>query len=432
MAASRKFFRFPALALCLVTSVAFAAGKPRSTSASRQFIVYGPDVAVRGALCDLAERTKSNLLRLLEQRDNWKTVLVINLDFPRANLPDAPPPQLVVSQLGYGLKLQLNLLATRKMREESVQRELLRAILIEIMYRGRGDIASGTPYVTPPDWLLDGILALQPGRDAKATAELLRSVVAARKIAPLENVVREKRAQLDAPSRLLHDAYSRALLQMLLDAPGGHAKLARLVVDLPVAPNDALADLRSHFPETLGQRSGKWWVLSVAQLSATDRHEPFTAAETAAQLDRILHFSIPGADGSSKEYSLGEFMKFRKVRSARPVLAQVGQRLFLLSARAHPSYRPIVRELYELSELLARGKARRIGERLGRVASYRAVIETQSREIDDYLNWYEATQSKAMSGAFSQLLDPAKEEQPLPRRRDPISVYLDSVEMETN
>jgi hypothetical protein len=38
-----------------------------------------------------------------------------------------------------------------------------------------------------------------------------------------------------------------------------------------------------------------------------------------------------------------------------------------------------------------------------------------------------------MSGAFSQLLEAAKSaDEPQPRRRDPISVYLDSIEVESN
>ena len=71
---------------------------------------------MRGAMCDLAEQTKANLLRLLDLRDNWKTPLIINLDYPRANFPDAPAAQLDVSQLGFGLKLQLNLLVTGELK----------------------------------------------------------------------------------------------------------------------------------------------------------------------------------------------------------------------------------------------------------------------------------------------------------------------------
>jgi hypothetical protein len=433
MPALRKFFVILGSTLCLTIGTDFAAGKPRSISTSRQFLVYGADVRVRGAMCDLAERTKSNLLRLLGLRDNWKTPLIINLDYPRANFPDAPVAQLDVSQLGYGLKLQLNLLMTPEMKGPAVQRELLRAILVEMMYRDRGNIAAATPYVTPPDWLVEGVLALQPGRDSDADAELLRTIVGSKKIAPLEDIVRQRRAQLDAPSRQLHEVYARALVQLLLDAPRGRSKFARFISDLPDSPNDALADLRAHFPETLGRAQGKWWALSVAQLSATDRYEMLSAAETAARLDHIVRFSIPAPDGTARDYSLGDYEIYRKLPAHRDVLRRASQQLLLLAARAHPSYRALVQKEYELTELLARDKTRRVPERLERVASYRAEIRQQASEVDDYLNWYEATQSKTMSGAFSQTLEAAKAaNEALPRRRDPISVYLDSIEMETN
>jgi hypothetical protein len=432
MPAARKIF--PSVAfLCLTAGVAWSADKARSTSTSRQFLVYGAEVWVRGMMCDLAERTKSDLLRLLGLRDSWKTPLIVNLDYPRANFPDSPVVQLDVSQLGYGLKLQLNLLVTREMTDRTVQRELLRAILVEMMYRDRGNIAAGTPYVTPPDWLVEGMLASQPGRDLDKDADLLRTIVASKKISPLENIVRQRWVQLDAPSRQLHAAYARALVRLLLDVPGGQSKVARFITDLPDAPNDVVADLRAHFPETLGRVPGKWWTLSVAQLSAMDRYETLSAADTAARLDRVLRFSIPALDGPARDYSLGDYKTFRKLPAARAVLRQVSQQLLLLGALAHPSYRAIVQEDYEVAELLAQGKTHRVPERLERIASYRALIERQSSAVDDYLNWFEATQSKTTSGAFSQILEAAEAaDEALPRRRDPISVYLDSIEMETN
>jgi hypothetical protein len=341
--------------------------------------------------------------------------------------------RLDVSQLGYGLKLQLNLLLTREMKGVAVQRELLRAILVEMMYRDRGDIAAGSRYVTPPDWLVEGLLALQPGRNSDNDAELLRSIVATNTISPLEHMVRQRRAQLDAPSQQLHEAYARALVQMLLAVPGGRSKVARFITDLPDAPNDAVADLRAHFPETLGRATAKWWALSVAQVSALDRYETLSAADTAARLDRVLRFSIPASDGPSRHYSLGDYQTFFELPGARAVLRQVSEELLLLGARAHPFYQVIVQEDYELAEILARGEVRRVPEKLERAASYRAAIERQSSAIDDYLNWCEATQSKTTSGAFSQILATAEvAEEALPHRRDPISVYLDSLEMETN
>ena len=154
MSPPRKDWTALGAALCLTIGTSSVAAKPRSTSTSGQFLVYGAEIGVRGAMCNLAERTKSDLLRLLGLRDNWKTPLLINLDYPRANFPDVPLARLEVNQLGYGLKLQLDLLVTREIQGAAVERELLRAILVEMMYRERGNIAAGAPYVTPPDWLV--------------------------------------------------------------------------------------------------------------------------------------------------------------------------------------------------------------------------------------------------------------------------------------
>ncbi len=431
MAGPQNFLLLFAFALGVTMPDALSADKARSVSTSRQFLVYGSEIALRGAVCDLAEQTKANLLHLLQERDNWRTPLLINLDFPQANYPDAPPAGLEVSQLGYGLKLQLNLLVTREIRTRETERELLRAILIEMIYRDRANIDAGTPYVSPPDWLLDGILRFQPGPDQDETARLLESVVSANKIAPIEDVVRERRDQLDSSSLRLFQAYSQALVQLLLDAPNGREKLRRYLRDLPDAPNDAWADLRAHFPETLGRAAYKWWSLSVAQLSATSRYELLSATETARQLDRLLCFSIAGRDGKVQAYSLGDYAKFRRLPDSREVLRRVGEQLLLLGAGAHPSYHPIVQEGYEVAELLARGKSRQARQRLDRLPGRRAMVERQLRAIDDYMNWYEATQSSIMSGAFTDLLRHAgATEDALGRRRDPISVYLDSIEQE--
>jgi hypothetical protein len=49
-------------------------------------------------------------------------------------------------------------------------------------------------------------------------------------------------------------------------------------------------------------------------------------------------------------------------------------------------------------------------------------------DIDDYMNWFEATQSKSGSGIFADYLRAADQPQaPAPRRRDALSVYLDAL-----
>src|SRR6266513_4642470 len=123
------------------------APQEHSVSPSRQFVIYGADAELRGAVSNLAERTKADLLLLLRQRDNWAVPIVVNLQPEQANLPEIPPAALRFSQTGFGLKIQLDLTIGESIDAALVERELLRAILLEIIYRSQPDVAPGTAFV---------------------------------------------------------------------------------------------------------------------------------------------------------------------------------------------------------------------------------------------------------------------------------------------
>src|SRR6266699_530540 len=145
------------ISIVFAAHVLHAASLEHSVSPSRQFVIYGADAQLRGAVSSVAERTKTNLLALLRQRDNWIVPIVVNLQPQQANLPEIPPADLRFSQTGFGLKLQLDLTLSEKLDSSLIERELLRAILLEIVYRKESHIAAGTAFVEPPDWLLDGV-----------------------------------------------------------------------------------------------------------------------------------------------------------------------------------------------------------------------------------------------------------------------------------
>src|ERR1700757_2515533 len=151
--------------LAFASEMLYAAPPEHSVSPSRQFIIYGADPVVRGAVSSLAERTKANLLALLRQRDNWTLPILVNLQPQQANLPEVPPAGVRFSQTGFGLKIQLDLVVSENLDVSFVEREVLRSILLEMIYRKESHIAAGTRFVEPPDWLIDGLLALAPGRD---------------------------------------------------------------------------------------------------------------------------------------------------------------------------------------------------------------------------------------------------------------------------
>src|SRR6266581_8441841 len=150
---------------CVANAAQTVAALERSVSPSGQFIVYGADAASRGAISGLAEQMKADLLAFLRTRDAWETPVIINLRSPQANLPEIPPAALRFSQTGSGLKLQLDLVISRDLDRAAMERELLRAVLLEMIYRKHTEIAPGSVYVEPPDWLLYGFLAAVPGRD---------------------------------------------------------------------------------------------------------------------------------------------------------------------------------------------------------------------------------------------------------------------------
>jgi len=403
-----------------------AAPPARSVSPSQQFIIYGADAASRGAVSELAERTKANFLALLRRPDRWKTPVIINLQLPQANLPKIPAAGLRFSQTGFGLKLQLDLTIARDVDGSLVERALLQAILLEMIYRNQPDIAAGTRYVQPPDWLLDGALALTPGRDR---GPLVEALLLLDRIIPVEELLWPGRiSELDSPGQLLYRAYSFALVQLLVDAPGGPEQLVRYIDNLSRSSTDPLADLRAQFP-TLDGSAEKTWRSSVARLRATQSYQLLTFAETERRLGELLRVRISDPGHATRIVQLDDLSQRKILPVEIAAIAALSPDLLLLAARANPILRPIVQEYQQIASLLVKGKRKGLTARLVPLQASRAKLTTRMTEIDDYMNWFEATQSKTKSGAFADYLKAVQgQNEAPPRRRDALSVYLDAME----
>ena len=423
---------FLAGALFLITrGESFGAVAEQSISASRQFIVYGARLPVRGAICELAERTKRELLGLLEERDNWVTPIVINAQYSQANLPEAPRLAINVGQTGFGLKLQLDLLIDSEISAPEVRREILRALVLEIMYRGQSTLPAGTVWASPPDWLVDGVPGAQTDLQRDRVSSLLALSVTAGTVLPLEKLLQQRPELLDAAGRLLYRAYAVALVDLLANGPGGGpAKLARFIVDLPSASGEALDGLRAHFPGLFEspETAERTWQKQVARFSARQPYDLMSSVETEQSLAQKLRLKIPAGNGG-KERTLAEFRELATQPAAKKALAMLAQDLTALSLRANPVLAPIVAEYAQISAMLARGKTGGIAKRLERLERSRRELALQMRGIDDYLNWFEATSLPGPSRAFAGYLKAAESAGRWDHtRRDPISVYLDAVE----
>lgn len=392
--------------------------------------MYGTSVAVRGAICDLAERTKHDLLTLLDQRDEWTTPIVINAQYPQANLPELPRLALNFSQTGFGLKLQLDVTIDSEVSRPEARRELLRALLLEMIYRGESNIPAGTAYASPPDWLLDGVRSPQSDISLDKITRILAVPVEAGTVLPLEKFLQQRPELLDGPGRTLYRAYACALVDLLSRAPEGPRRLARFIVDLRSASNDPMAELQRHFPGLLESDgvSEKVWEKQIADFAARQPYQLLTSVETERWLDEKLVLKISD-HGMATNYELSEFPKFLKLSSAKIVLAGVAHDLSELATRGNPIYRPIISQYAEVTALLRRGKTKGLSNRLERLRGARQAVAAQMRGIDDYLNWFETAAPHGPSGAFADYMKAAEAaERPSRTRRDPISVYIDVLE----
>ena len=419
-----------ALSFLLATPLAALPPLQRSISSSRQFVVYGADPSLRGLVCELAEASKANLLHALQQRDQWGTPIVINLRYPEANLPEVSRAQISLGQTGFGLKLQLDLLITRNFQSLDVEKDVLKAVVLEMMYRHEPGLPAGVAYVEPPVWLIEGLAGSRSTSDTEHRLHLLDGFTSSGKVLSLAEFLRQRPELLDSTSREIYRAYALGLLEILRNAPDGSLRLSRWIADLPHARADPLADLQSHFPLLEGDadKIEESWKSGLARLGASTRFHPSSIRGTEEELETLLQVRfVIGTE--TKDYRLEQFAAFMKLPGRPSVLASRSDEFLLLAARANPIYRSLIRQYQLIAAQLARGETRGIGRRLAGLEKERGAMARRVRAIDDYMNWFEATQLHTESGAFTAYLQSARASAKTEsRRRDPISVYLDSVE----
>lgn len=426
MMAEKMITRVTMVIFSVASSLLVSAAQPdRSVSPSREFVIYGADPKLRGAVSSVAEQTKSNLLALLRQRDGWKTPVIVNLQSQQANVPEVPPADLHFSQTGFGIKLQLDLTISKSVDVSVVERELLRAILLEMIYRNQTQIAAGAVIVEPPDWLIDGVLAFSPGRER---APLIEALANTDKPLSLETFLRQRSGLLDSTGRTIYRAYSLALVQMLLNEKNGAARLAQYIDHLSDSSNDPVADLKAQFP-LFADNAEKVWQLLLTRLKSVQTFRLLTFGESKLRLDDLLQIKVSEPNKPVKLVRLDQLALHKASPGEKMALNQLRRDLLFFVPQVNPVLRPIAHEYEEIAALLVRGKQRGIAKRLARLEITREQLASRMSEIDDYMNWFEATQMKTGSGNFTGYLKAADQWQLPPRKRsDPLSIYVDALE----
>jgi hypothetical protein len=270
------------------------------------------------------------------------------------------------------------------------------------------------------------VLAAAPGRDHTT---LIEALAVSGKIVLLEDFLHQRPELLDSQARRLYRAYSFALVRLLVDETDGPARLARYIDNLSHPSNDPFAYLKAQFPKLAGGDAEEIWKSNVARLSAAQSHQLLSFAESERQLSELVRVKLSGPTHPGKALPLEDFSLMKPSRAQAVTLTKLSRDLLLLTARANPILRPTVQEYQRIAALLAAGKNKGVASRFARVQATRAKIAARMSEIDDYMNWFEATQSHTYSGAFTEYLKTGRQtDAPEPRRRDALSVYLDALE----
>ena len=419
----------------------------RSVSGSGQFVIYCDDRDARARIVSFVEDVKTQLLRAMQEHDEWKIPIVISIEPEPAGSAPAQPSSItstVVNTVA-GLKVDVVVHLGDDPGKIGLQRHIVQVLLLEIAYRDRPPLRGGERYAYPPWWLTEGLLQDIRARAGMRDPDVFKSIVNTEKLPSFEKLLTQPPLQLDTAAGAVDRASAFALTTALLDMPGGHANLGRFLRAWPDSSRDPLTLLAHHFP-ALGQSPqslAKWWTLQLAQLGKSETLRGLSSAECEAALAALLAFDITtgkpaqgsGKPPASQHYVLADFEKYIKLPGAKPALRLAQVNISTLSSRAHVLFRPILQEYAELCGLLAAGKTSGVADRIARAERFRASVLQRSEMITDYLNWYEATQTPGSTGQFDRYLR-AVEDREAKKRQPPVPVdpkiaeYLDTLEQE--
>lgn len=394
----------------------------RTVSNSRQFTVFGGTRSERSNLVRRAEELKAGLLRELQEKDVWKTpVLLVLTPGDGVRLRQSPVLLQVFDAEDAGRKIQVDLAPGTVTDAAAVDRGILRALLLERSLRKQK--FEGGRFVEPPDWL-SSALAAALGREATREASLYAGLLEGKGMPRLDRFLRQNAATLKGRARDLHAAQSLALYNGLLELPDGRRLLIENLT-LAEPARDPVQRFAQTWPELADDQAklARLWALAVARLSTPTKMEFLTMEDTGKKMRQILQELDASAEGNASADAL---LALSRKEDGRFRLAQAAQETQRLVFRSHPLYAPIIGEYQVLLEDLARNRRRGFAGRFHETEDLRMAMDDRSSEITDYMNWYQANEEQAapVTGLVRRMEAP----EPPVRRNDKISRFLDSVE----
>lgn len=427
---------------------------PKALSRSGMFRVSGGDQARRSSVALMLEQSKDDFEALLRDRDvdaeeraaksggflqgsggggaAEAFTVPVNVAIVPGNQPVSFSLDYTPDEFVLGIRVPME----RGIDHDLLDRAALTVLLYERALRGVRPGELEDPLVVRP-WLVEGLAEAVGWRNGRADRRIYEGVFRRGGGFTMEELFElpEKSFQrLDGASRLAFRALSGALMMALLEQPQGRGafrafagEAARFAGEMPVL-------LRKHFPDlNLSERSlAKWWTLTLAKLVQPQLSEVLPIRDTEAALDDALQFHSRDADGNAVNQSISaweaiaDLDPYERQEAIRP--AEDG--LTRLSYRCFPSYRSLIEEYQQILRDIAGGGRDGIAERLEELSGQRQVRVERALRARDYMDYFEISRARDLSGEFDDYLRLKKELElrPRPVRADRVSYYLDTLE----
>jgi hypothetical protein len=405
-------------------------------SRSEQFRISGGNAAARGTAANLAEETKDELLRLSEEKDEWKVPIRISL---RGKKGDPVPKRETVllapafDENGYRLELMVNL--SRDLRNEPFKRAVTEALIYGRFLQNQPATESDLRLSVPP-WVVEGLREANSWRLKETDRELYEALFRSGGLFQLDDLFALSEAEyisIDAASRAAFRISAGALMMALVEQPDGKAGIRNFLAELAGFQGEMPALLRKHFPDlNLSEKSlEKWWALQLANKGTAPLTESLSVMQTERSLEDALRLRHKDEAGVLKEIPLAEWEKLVKLEEEGRIeavrLAQ--DDLLRLSYRSFPSYRVLLLEYQSLLSDFVKGNTNSMAESLQALSETRATMVAKAERARDFMDWFEITRARETSGAFDDYLNLKARLKSQPNRRtDSLSKYLDRLD----
>lgn len=391
------------------------------------FVVYSRDRAWRTKVLRVAESASSLWTKTLGDALRPSSPILI-VDRTRDGIPNGNTAIAtgIFETDGAGMKVQVDVYESAGLRGGSLEAEIFRAMAFHAMFQ-KNPPRAGKAYASPAGWFIEGLAESLCREDGKSPDGLYDTLVRSERPPNIQEFLKQKPERLGGSSLSLYRAQALALINALVKNKESQNRLLAFM-QTPEFSESHPDSLLAAFPELKGDLRllSKVWTLEIARSTMPAKFSSLSVPQTSKELDGILAMPAfsKAKESLDKKNAKSPLSAAAQSQGGAYLMRQLSVELLNLEFRGHPFMRPIISEYRLFVETLAGKPKADLTKRIEAAEKTRSELLVQSEKITDYLNWYEATQLEADRVS---LLDQFRLPE-MPKRNDPITLYMDGIE----